>query len=124
MFTLPVAGSLPASKTHTARRWVFIASADPTSPSLGTVTVSQSRRDVVSYGVAVDGRQVLLANLDGQDVYGITCTPAGRPVHCTCRGFCFNRTCKHKDVTAELIADGVLTVGRPDARDPADLDAF
>lgn len=124
MLTLPFAGQLPPSKSHAARRWTFAPSVDPTSPSLGVLTIVQGARDVDSYGVALDGRQILLANLDGNDVYGIALTPAGRPVHCTCTGFAFGRRrgveCKHIAAVRELIADGVLTVAaRPD---PADLE--
>lgn len=123
MFALPVAGSLPASKSHAARRWVFIASADPTSPSLGTVTIAQGRRDLDSYGVAVEGGQVLFAKQDAAaDVYAVTLAPSGRPVLCTCRGFVKARCCKHKDVTAELIADGLLPVVT--RKDTAALDGF
>ena len=74
MFALPVAGQLPAFKSHAARRWQFMAAADCTSPSLGTVTVVQGKRDVVSYGVAVEEGQVLFAKLDGSAVYGVTVT--------------------------------------------------
>ncbi|QEL18853.1 hypothetical protein [Limnoglobus roseus] len=106
---LPVAGSLPASKTHKAgRRWALLPSADATSPSLGTLTIVQSKRDTVSYGVAVEGGQVLFCKLSDGEVYGVTLDRSGRPVCCTCDGFHFVKRCKHLDTVKELIADGVL----------------
>lgn len=119
MFTLPVCGTLPASKTHAARRWSFQPAADVTSPSLGVVTIVQGTRDLDSYGVAVEGSQVLFAKLDADaDVYAVTLAPSARPVHCTCKGFAKARHCKHVDAARELIADGVLpVVARPDTAD-------
>ncbi|QEL20418.1 hypothetical protein [Limnoglobus roseus] len=106
---LPVAGSLPASKTHKAgRRWAFLPSADATSPSLGTLTIVQSKRDTVSYSVAVEDGQVLFCKLTDGEVYGVTLDRSGRPVKCSCPGFCFQKTCKHCDTVKELKADGVL----------------
>lgn len=86
--SLPLCGQLPASKTHSARRWSFLAFADESSPSLGVLTIVQGRRDCDSYGVAVEAGQVLFAKLDADaDVYGVTLDRAGKPVACTCRGF-------------------------------------
>lgn len=109
-----VSGQLAASKTHTERRWTFCN---------GVVTIVQGRRDCDSYGVEVDGSQVLFAKLDAEaDVYGVQLTPAGRPVHCTCRGFAKARRCKRIDTAREMIADGLIPVVV--RRDSADLDAF
>ncbi|QEL19934.1 hypothetical protein PX52LOC_07017 [Limnoglobus roseus] len=107
---LPVAGSLPASKTHAkGRRWAFLPSADATSPSLGTLTIVQSKRDTVSYGIAREDGQVLFAKVTGTaEVYGVTCDRAGRPVKCNCKGYSFKATCKHVDTVEELKADGIL----------------
>lgn len=44
---LPVAGSLPASKTHAARRWAFIAAADA-RPGCGVLTIVQAKKEVES----------------------------------------------------------------------------
>ncbi|QEL20540.1 hypothetical protein [Limnoglobus roseus] len=103
-------GSLPASKTHkSGRQWAFLPSSDLASPSLGTLTIVQSKRDTVSYAVAVEDHQVLFAKADGSEVYGVN-LKAGRSVRCSCTGFCFKRTCKHLDAAVEMIADGVLDV--------------
>jgi hypothetical protein len=117
--TLPVAGGLPASKTHAARRFAWVPSRDCTLPALGTLTIAQGR-DLDSYSVDVeDGgegfHEVLFVNKDATgEVYAVTCSPAGRVVDCTCPGRLFGRRrgveCKHMDATRELIAVDVLHI--------------
>jgi hypothetical protein len=107
--TLPITGTLPASKTHASRRWSFVASADRTQPGLGVLTLVQGRRDLDSYGVDVVDGEVLFCRLDAaSDVYGVSCDRVGNPVKCNCKGFCFKKTCKHIDATRELKAEGIL----------------
>ncbi|QEL17422.1 hypothetical protein [Limnoglobus roseus] len=106
---LPTCGQLAPTLTHKAgRRWAFLPSADATSPSLGTLTIVQSKRDTISYGVALEEGQVLFLKLTDGEVYGVTLDRAGRPAKCSCPGYCFKKTCKHCDCTKELLADGVL----------------
>lgn len=112
--TLPTAGLLPASKTHGARRWTFTPSRDCTQPALGTVTIVQGKREAVSYSVDVESigdecHQVFFVKLDGTaEVYGVTVAPNGKPVACTCSGHGRHGHCKHRDTTAELIAEDIL----------------
>lgn len=110
MNLFPVAGQLPASKTHKERRWTFVPTAEPTKPGLGVLTLVQGRRDADSYTVDVEGGQVLFCKLDAAaDVYGVECH-RGTPVKCNCRGFSFAKTCKHVDATREMIAEELLKV--------------
>ncbi len=116
---LPVAGLLPASRSHAARRWTWQPTRDCTQPALGTVTIVQGRREAVSYSVDVEsiGRgchQVLFVKLaDSAEVYGVTCDPAGVPVACNCPGHGRHGHCKHRDTTAELIAEDIVPLIPP-----------
>ena len=118
--TLPLAGSLPASKTHAERRFAWQPTRDLTQPALGTLTIIAGKRNVDSYAIDVEsiGRgahQVLFVKKDDAgEVYGVTCSPAGRVVDCTCAGRCFGRRrgieCKHMAAARELIADDIIAL--------------
>lgn len=105
---LPVAGQMPASRTHAARRWTFIATADA-RPGCGVLTIVQGKTEVDSYAVEVEGGKVLFCKLADGDIYGVD-LHAGRPVRCNCKGYSFKRTCKHVDAAREMLADEVLAV--------------
>lgn len=123
MLALPVAGTLPASRSHTARRWTFLPAADASSVSLGTLTITQGRRDLDSYAVEVDANEsrVLLCKLEDGEIYAVEIDRAGKPVRCNCDGFRFVKTCKHSDAVRELIADDVLPVPQQRATVPATI---
>jgi hypothetical protein len=102
-------GFLPATKTHRVRSWSFIASADRTQPSMGTLTITQGNRDTENYAIDhIDG-DVLFAKLsDEADVYAVRSDRAGNPMACNCRGFSRMKHCKHVDATKQLKAVGIL----------------
>src|SRR4051794_41505426 len=99
-----LSATLPPSKSFPkpAARGYHWCPALPGQLHLGTLTVTQGKRDADSYHVDEDtseyipGRRFLLSKLDAAaDVYAVTVGNRG-PV-CTCDGFHFKKTCKHID---------------------------
>jgi hypothetical protein len=105
-----IGGTLPATKSHKNRSWLFTPSTDRTQPGIGIVTITQSR-ETDCYGVDVVDGTVLFAKADDEaDVYGVSLTN-GSP-RCTCRGFAKVKHCKHADTTLAMVRAGVVsTVG-------------
>jgi len=124
---LPLAGDLPASKTHAVRRWTWVRRSDPHALEDGVLTITLRRSakpgaasDDDSYAVAeqpeaVRGwRRFFLVNLTDRtqkDVYEVVL--GGRGDTCTCDAGKYRvPNCKHRDALRAVVRAGGF------ARDP------
>jgi hypothetical protein len=104
----PIAVKLEATKTYTQRRAMFLAIVGNAlvEGRLTIITAKKSGKDTVeTYDVQRDGDAVMLAKIDGQDVYAVN----GKT--CTCRAGSANKPCKHADSIRSLKAAGAIWPG-------------